>query len=99
MTREGLPTIQVRTLDHDGNVTGEVVLDPVAARLAAGNLEAAVENLGIVLDPTGGVPHGGAARMGNEKGRSRSPDRQAASSTISPAAPVSAPAAGLDLQG
>lgn len=66
--REGLPTIRIRTLDHEGNVTGEVVLDPQASRLAAANLEVAVENLGIVIDPTGGVPHGGAARMGTEDG-------------------------------
>jgi hypothetical protein len=25
MTREGLPTLRIRTLDADGNVTGEVV--------------------------------------------------------------------------
>jgi hypothetical protein len=68
MTREGLPTIRIRTLDHEGNVTGEVLLDSVAANLAAVNLEVALENLGAVIDPTGGVYHGGAARFGTEDG-------------------------------
>jgi hypothetical protein len=63
-----LPTIRLRTLDQDGNVTGEVILDSNAGRLAAANLEVGVENLGTVIDATGGVPHGGSARMGTEDG-------------------------------
>ena len=68
MTREGLPTLRIRTLDADGSATGEVVLDSQAARLVAGNLEVGVENLGTVIDATGGVHHGGAARFGTEDG-------------------------------
>jgi hypothetical protein len=39
--REGLPTIRVRTLDDEGNVTGELLLDPDAARTVALNLDTA----------------------------------------------------------
>jgi hypothetical protein len=66
--REGLPTVRIRTFDEDGGVTGEVVLGPIAARTVALNLDVAVENLGMVIDPTGGIPHGGGARMGIEDG-------------------------------
>jgi hypothetical protein len=69
VAREGLPTLRIRTFNEDGNVTGEVLLDSDAARLAAANLEVGVENLGTVIDATGGVPDGGAARMGTEDGQ------------------------------
>jgi hypothetical protein len=65
MTREGLPTIRLRTFDQDDNVTGEIILDPDEARNAAANLELAVENLGMLIDPTGGVWHGGVTRIGS----------------------------------
>jgi hypothetical protein len=68
VAREGRPTIRVRTLDQDGNVTGEIILGPVEARTIALNLENAVENLGMIIDATGGIHHGGAARMGVEEG-------------------------------
>lgn len=66
--REGLPTVRIRTLDHAGNPTGEVLLDPDAARLVPGNVEVALEGLGTVIDATGGVSHGGLARFGTEDG-------------------------------
>jgi hypothetical protein len=69
VTREGLPTLRVRTFDADGNVIGEVVLDSYAARLVAENLKVGIENLGMVIDATGGIPHGGFARMGTEDGQ------------------------------
>jgi hypothetical protein len=68
MKREGLPTVRIRTLDDEGVVTGEVTLSPDAARTAAANLEVAVENLGMLIDATGGVHHGGAVRVGSEGG-------------------------------
>jgi hypothetical protein len=68
MTREGLPTIRIRTADGDGNLTGEVILDPDACRLVAANLEIPLEQLGKVIDPAGGVHHGGATRFGTEDG-------------------------------
>jgi hypothetical protein len=40
--REGLPTIRVRTFDHEGNMTGEVVLDPDTANHRALNLPVAL---------------------------------------------------------
>jgi hypothetical protein len=69
VAREGLPTLRIRTFDEDGDVTGEVVLDSNAARLAAANLQVGAENLRTVIDATGGVWHGGAARMGTEDGQ------------------------------
>jgi hypothetical protein len=68
VAREGLPTVRLRTLDHDGNPTGELLLDSNAARQVPGNVEIALEELGTVIDPTGGVPHGGATRLGTEDG-------------------------------
>ena len=68
MTRDGLPTVRIRTLDREGQVTGEVLLDPGAAVNVAGNVEIAVENLGMLIDATGGVHHGGATRLSTEDG-------------------------------
>jgi hypothetical protein len=66
--REGLPTVRIRTLDRDGKPTGEVLLDPTAAKTVAANVGVALENLAMMIDATGGVWHGGAARLGTEDG-------------------------------
>ena len=68
MNREGLPTARIRTLDREGRVTEAVLLDPSAARRVAGNIEVALENFATVIDPTGGVSHGGKACLGTEDG-------------------------------
>jgi|Tabmets5t2r1_1033131.scaffolds.fasta_scaffold126750_1 hypothetical protein len=68
MSREGLPTVRVRTLDSEGNITGEVFLGPTAAETVALNIEVALENLATLIDATGGVSQGGAARFGTENG-------------------------------
>jgi hypothetical protein len=68
MNKEGLPTLRIRTLDHEGTVTGTILLDPTAARNVAGNVEVALENLAMMIDATGGVWHGGATRIGTEDG-------------------------------
>ena len=68
ISRDGLPTIRIRTLDRAGSVTGVVLLDTDAARNVAGNIEVALENLGTIIDATGGVWHQGAARLGTEDG-------------------------------
>jgi hypothetical protein len=66
--REGLPTVRVRTFDHDGQTTGEIILDPSAVKNVALNLGVCVENLGMLIDPTGGVHHAGGQQWETEEG-------------------------------
>jgi hypothetical protein len=66
--REGPPTIRVRTFNHDGETTGEVILDSRAAEHLALNLPLALEGLAMLIDATGGVHHGGGSRVGTEDG-------------------------------
>ena len=60
-------TVRIRTFDHDGNATGDVLLGPEAARLVPGNVEAAPRGARTGIDASGGVSHGGVARLGTEE--------------------------------
>ena len=68
MPREGLPTVRILTLDHDGNPTGAVLLDPTAALQVFESVRVALEQLGTLVDATGGASGGGANQFETEDG-------------------------------